>query len=73
MGVPQLLLFGGQGGIELRGDHIFNTDEPGVGCGRVVDQALPHRWGDVCAVMVGFHAAGRGGGVDVEGIQMGAD
>lgn len=34
--VPQLALVARQGGVQLRGDHVFNADEPGAFFGAIV-------------------------------------
>ena len=49
VGVPSSALFGLEGGVEVGRDHIFDTDEAGIGEGRVVEDALADVVGEVGA------------------------
>ena len=71
--VPQAALVLGQGLVEVGLDHVLDADQTGAGRGAVVQQALADVLGEVAAVVVGLDNAGRVRGVDVEGVEVGAD
>lgn len=53
--VPQWLLLVGQSEEVTLRDDVLDPDEPGLGIGAVVDQALPHVLVQAPAEMVGLH------------------
>ncbi len=71
--VPQAALVLGQRVVHVRLDHVLDTDQAGAGRRAVVEQALPHVFGQVAAVVVCLDDPGWVGGVDVKGVEVSAD
>lgn len=72
MRVPELAFFFVEGCVEPGGYHVFDADEAGTRRGGVVKEALADFFVDVAAEVVSFDDAGWVGGVDVEGVEVGA-
>ncbi len=72
--MPELPLLGVKSFVEVGFDHVLDPDEPGVGAGGVVDDALADVLVEVGAIVVRFDCCAAGvGGVGVEGVEVGAE
>jgi len=71
--VPELAFRPWESGEEAGGDHVLDSYETGGGGGRVVDEALADVFVEIRAVVVCLDTSRRVGGIDMEGVKMGAD
>ncbi len=62
-----------QGVVQVRLYHVLDANQAGAGRRAIVEQALAHVFGQVTAIMVCLDDACWVGGVDVEGVEVGAN